>query len=409
MELTQVKERLAAEVRSRADLLVELSHDIHAHPELNYEERYAHDRLTDLLEAEGMAVERHAYGLDTAFAARAGRGGPTIAVLCEYDALPGIGHACGHNIIATAGLGAGLAAAALADELGGQVVVLGTPAEEGGGGKILMARAGAFDGVDAAMMVHPAAYDLARMHVIAVQEVVATYTGQAAHAAAFPHKGRNALDAAVLGYMNVAALRQHIRPDERIHGIFLEAGDKPNIVPARAATEWMVRSSSIRTLVPLKDRVGACLRAGAEAAGCEVDLLWKEVVYADMLDNEVMVGLYRDNSAQLGRPAAEPDPGLRVVGSTDMGNVSYVVPSIHPMVQAAPSGTPIHTPDFARHAAAPLGDEAVVHGATALAWTVADLWLGDGVLDAVKAEFAATMERVGPDARRSAIEGLVGA
>jgi metal-dependent amidase/aminoacylase/carboxypeptidase family protein len=171
----------------------------------------------------------------------------------------------------------------------------------------------------------------------------------------------------------------------------------------------MVRSSSIRSLVPLKDRVAACLRAGAEATGCEVELRWKDVVYADMLDNEVMVDHYRANSEALGRPAVEPDPNRVVVGSTDMGNVSYVVPSIHPMVQAAPPGTPIHTPEFARHAAGEIGDDAVLHGATALAWTVADLWLGDGVLEAAKAEFAATIERAGPEAQRSAIEGLVGA
>ncbi len=191
---------------------------------------------------EGLAVEAHAYGLDTAFVARAGSTGPTIAVCCEYDALPGIGHACGHNIIAAAGLGAGLAAAVVADELGGRVVVLGTPAEEGGGGKVHMIDAGAFDDVDAAVMVHPAGGDLRAMNVIAVHRVLVTYHGQAAHAAAFPHKGRNALDAAVLGYMNVAALRQHIRPEERLHGIFTEAGDKPNIVPARAAAEWYVRA-----------------------------------------------------------------------------------------------------------------------------------------------------------------------
>ena len=407
MELTQAKERLADEVRKRTGVLIDASHDIHANPELNYAEHFAHDRLTDLLEQEGLRVERHAFGLDTAFAARAGTTGPTIAVLCEYDALPGIGHGCGPNIIATAGLGAGLAAAALAEEAGGQVVVLGTPAEEGGGGKIRMARAGAFDGIDAAMMVHPAGFDLTRMQAIAVQEVVATYTGEAAHAAAFPHRGRNALDAAVLGYVNVAALRQHIRPEERIHGVFLEAGEKPNIVPSRASTEWMVRASSIRALGPLKDRVGACLEAGAAAAGCEVDLQWKDVVYADMLDNELMVDLYRANSTQLGRTPIEPDPRYVVVGSTDMGNVSYVVPSIHPMIQAAPPGTPIHTPEFATHAGSGLGDDAVVHGATAMAWTVADLWLGDGILDAVKAEFAATIERVGADAQRSAIRGLV--
>jgi amidohydrolase len=403
VDLPAVKERLRAEVEARAEALLAASHEIHAHPELNYEERFAHDLLTDLLADEGLEVERKAYGLDTAFVARAGTSGPTIAVLCEYDALPGIGHACGHNIIATAGLGAGLAAAAVAEEVGGRVVVMGTPAEEGGGGKILLAQRGAFGGVDAALMVHPASWDLTRMDVIAVQELTAVYTGEAAHAAAFPHRGRNALDAAVLGYVNVAALRQHIRPSERIHGIFTQGGDKPNIVPSRAAQDWMVRSGSIRTLEPLKARVAACLQAGAAAAGCEVELRWKEVVYADMLDNRVMVDCYAANSEALGRPLIEPDPRQAVVGSTDMGNVSYLVPAIHPMVQVAPPGVPIHTPEFATYAAGEQGDRAVVHGALSLAWTIADLWLGEGVLDAVRAEFDATLERVGPEAQRSAI------
>ena len=405
VDLSVAKERMQAAVQARAGLLVEASHQIHEHPELNYEEHFAHDLLTGILADEGLEVERHAHGLDTAFVARAGSSGPTVAVLCEYDALPGIGHACGHNIIATAGLGAGLAAASLAEELGGRVVVIGTPAEEGGGGKILMARDGVFEGVDAALMIHPAGFDLSRMDVIAVQELTAVYTGEAAHAAAFPHRGRNALDAAVLGYVNVAALRQHIRPTERIHGIFTAGGDKPNIVPSHAQTEWMVRSGSIRTLEPLKARVAACLEAGAQASGCEVELRWKPVVYADMLDNEVLVGLYAANSAALGRPLADPDPKQAVVGSTDMGNVSYVVPSIHPMIQAAPNGVPIHTPEFAGHARSDQGDRAVLDGATALAWTVADLWLQVGVLGAVQDEFAATIAAVGPDAQRSAIRG----
>jgi amidohydrolase len=403
MDLAAAKERIRAEVEARADVLLDASHEIHAHPELNYEERFAHDLLTNVLEGEGLDVERHAFGLDTAFAATAGSSGPTIAVLCEYDALPGIGHACGHNIIATAGLGAGLAAAAIAEEAGGRVIVLGTPAEEGGGGKIKMAQRGAFEGVDAALMVHPAGFDVARMNVIAVQEVTATYTGEAAHAAAFPHKGRNALDAAVLGYVNVAALRQHIRPEERIHGICTKGGAKPNIVPSLAETHWMVRSPSIRTLGPLRDRVVACLQAGADASGCELALDWKDVVYADMLDNEVMVDLFVRNAAALGRTFVEPDPRRVVVGSTDMGNVSYVVPSIHPMIQAAPGGVPIHTPEFAGHARAEVGDRAVLDGALALGWTVVDLWLQEGVLAAARAEFEATIERVGADAQRSAI------
>lgn len=403
MDLTTLKQRLEAEVEARADVLIAASHQIHEHPELNYEEHFAHGLLADLIEGDGLAVERGAFGVDTAFVARAGDRGPTIAVLCEYDALPGIGHGCGHNIIATAGLGAGLAAAALAQEAGGRVALLGTPAEEGGGGKILMARQGAFEGVDAAMMVHPADHDLSHMQVIAVQELTATYAGEAAHAAAFPHRGRNALDAAVLGYLNVAALRQHIRPDERIHGVFREGGDKPNIVPARAVTDWMVRSTSISTLGPLKARVASCLEAGASAAGCEVSLAWRPIVYADMLDNEAMTASYVANAAALGRTVATPSGTAAVTGSTDMGNVSYVVPSIHPMIAAAPPGVPIHTPDFATHARSALGDRAVIDGAVAMAWTLADLWLDAGVMEAVRAEFDATMHRVGNEARRSAI------
>ncbi len=408
MDLGALKERLRVEVDARRERLLDASHQIHDHPEVNYEEHYAHDLLTGILADAGLAVERGAYGLDTAFVARAGTRGPTIAVLCEYDALPGIGHACGHNIIATAGLGAGLAAAALAEEAGGRVVILGTPAEEGGGGKILLARRGALDGIDAALMVHPAGGELTRMQTIAVQEVSATYRGRAAHAAAAPQEGRNALDAAVFGYLHVAALRQHIRPTERVHGIITQGGDKPNIVPAVARTEWMVRSDTISTLEPLKGRVAACLEAGAAAAGCEVELAWKDVVYADMLDNEVLVGLYVANAGALGRTVMEPDASLAVVGSTDMGNVSYAVPSIHPMIQAAPTGVPIHTTEFAVHARADLGDQAVLDGAVAMAWTIADLWLGDGALAAVQDEFAATLARVGSQARRSALGGGAG-
>ncbi|MET0728613.1 MAG: amidohydrolase [Acidimicrobiales bacterium] len=402
MDLATLKDRLREEVEARTDLLLDTSHQIHEHPELNYEERFAHDLLTGVLASEGLTVERHAFALDTAFAARAGTSGPVIAVLCEYDALPGIGHACGHNIIASAGLGAGLAAAALAEEAGGQIVILGTPAEEGGGGKIRLLQRGALEGIDAAMMIHPAGAELTRMDTIAVQELTATYAGVAAHAAAFPHLGRNALDAAVLGYVNVGALRQHILPNERIHGIVTAGGDKPNIVPALARTEWMVRSPSIRSLGPLKARVAACLEAGSAAAGCEVELAWKDVVYADMLDNEAMTAAYTRNAGARGRTVHAPGPDHAVVGSTDMGNVSYAVPSIHPMIQAAPLGLPIHTPEFAGHARSPVGDQAVVDGAVAMAWTIADLWLAEGLLDAVRAEFAATIERVGHEAQRSA-------
>lgn len=393
MDLESAKERLVAEVDRRAGLLVDASHQIHARPELGFEEVFAHGLLTDLIEADGLEPERGAYGLPTAFAARAGEEGPTIAVLCEYDALPGIGHACGHNIIATAGLGAGLAAASLASELGGRVVILGTPAEEGGGGKVLMMEHGALDGVDAAMMVHPAGADLRAMSAIAIQQVLVEYHGAAAHAAAAPHKGRNALDAAILGYNNVAALRQHIRPVERIHGVITDGGDKPNIVPAHAASHWYVRAANLRTLEDLKTRVLRCLQAGADAAGCEMTHAWQDPIYADMRDNEPLVDLYAENMARFGRTPLVPADAASVVGSTDMGNVSYAVPSIHPMIAVAPPHVAIHTPEFETYAGSPSGDQAVIDGAKAMAMTIADLWLRPDALAEVRDAFAESTRR----------------
>lgn len=398
MDVAAAKDRIRDEVMRRAEVLVEASHDIWEHPELNFEERYAHDRLVGLLEADGVEVEPHAFGVETAFVARAGSGdGPTVAVLCEYDALPEIGHACGHNIIGTAGLGAGLAAAAVADALGGRVVVLGTPAEEGGGGKVVLAEHGAFDGVDAAMMVHPAGLDLVRMDVIAIHQLHAAYHGEAAHAAAFPWRGRNALDAAVLGYNAVAALRQHLRPGERVHGVFTHGGDKPNIVPKYAETNWYVRSPTLRSLERLKPRVVACLEGGAAAAGCTCTITWDDPAYADMLDNRVLTAAYAANAeAYTGRTLQDPAAtGFPVVGSTDMGNVSYVVPSIHPMIAVAPPHISIHTPEFADYARGPEGDRAVVDGALALATTVVDLWLSPGMAADAAAAHAADLERVG--------------
>jgi amidohydrolase len=387
-DIEDLKARACAVVDQLAPRLRHVSHEIHAHPELNYAERFAHDLLTAELEAHGLTARRGAYGVETAFRADAGTGGRTVAVLCEYDALPEIGHACGHNVIAAAGLGAGLALAALANDAGGRVAIMGTPAEEGGGGKVMMARQGAFDGLDAALMVHPADADLIRMDTLAVQTLSMTYHGRAAHAAAAPHEGRNALDAAVLGYVNVAALRQHILPTERVHGIFTKGGDKPNIVPHHAASVWYARSPTIAQLQPLKARVLACLEAGAAAAGCTCTHEWDGHTYSDMRDNSVLARAYVGNAARVGRTVAEPTPTTRVVGSTDMGNVSYLVPSIHPMIAVAPKGVPIHTPDFATWARQPEGDQAVLDGAKALAMTAIDLWCDDEMAAGAAGEFA---------------------
>lgn len=372
-----------------ADRLVDVSRRIHAHPELGYQETFAHDLLTRTIEDFGLDVDRGAYGVSTAFEARLGESGPEILVLLEYDALPGIGHGCGHNVIAAAGLGAGLALRRIVGDIGGRIRILGTPAEEGGGGKIAMARRGAFATGDAAMMIHPADADLLRMDSLAVQAVDVVYHGRAAHASAAPWEGRNALDAAVLGYMNVAALRQHIRPDERIHGIFTEAGEKPNIVPRRAAASWYVRSATMTSLQPLKDRVEACLDGAASACGCHVEKHWEGHTYADVRDNGALASAFAFNMAGRGRTVADPRQiGHSVLGSTDMGNVSYLVPSIHPMVRIAPTGTPIHTREFAECAGSDSGDQGVLDGAVAMASTIVDLVLDHDLRERVKAEFA---------------------
>ena len=381
------RQRVLDRIDDLADTLISASHQIHAQPELGFKEHVAHGILTGVLETEGMEVVRSAYGLETAFEASAGSVGPVIAVLCEYDALPGIGHACGHNIIATAGLGAGLAAAAVATEMNGQIRILGTPAEEGGGGKVLMLERGAFDDVEAALMVHPADADLRNITSLAVQQIRAVFTGRAAHAAAAPDRGLNALDAAVLSYMNVAALRQHISPEERIHGIFTDAGQRANIVPERAAASWYVRAPDRAGADALATRVTACLEAGALASGCSVNSELIQPIYNEVRDNQVLLDRYVANSMGLGRVVL-PTDNHQVVGSTDLGNVSYTVPAIHPMIKTAPVGTAIHTTDFAIAAISDEADEAILHGARSMALTVIDCWASSGVLDAARSEFA---------------------
>lgn len=387
MDANEAKHRALASIENNRDLILEVSHSIHSTPEENFQEHHAHSVLTDMLSSNGFDVTRSAYGLPTAFEATTGSAGPRIAIFCEYDALPGLGHACGHNIIAAAGLGAALGASSVVDELGGRLVVLGSPAEEGGGGKVFMLERGALDDVEAAMMIHPADVDLRWMTTIAIQQLSITWSGEAAHAAAHPWDGRNALDAAVLGYMNVAALRQHIRPEERVHGIFTDGGEKPNIVPASAAMHWFVRAANLERLEALKPRVLAALTAGADATGCTVDYSWIEPAYADLIRNEPFEELFAHNSAQLGRDVAEPGDGAAVVGSTDMGNVSHVVPSIHPMIAVAPRGVGIHTPRFAEFASAPSGDDGVIDGAKAMASTIIDLWASPDLLRSVRDEF----------------------
>ena len=388
-----LKKNICSAIDAMADELITISHEIHANPELAFQEHKAAKLLSARVEKEGLAVTREAFGLETAYSTEFGTKGPTVGILSEYDALPGIGHSCGHNIIAVTGLGAALALSKLNGSLPGRVRYLGTPAEEQGGGKELMAQEGAFDGLDAAMMVHPAGIDLTTMPCICVSEVEIIYHGKSAHASAMPHAGVNALDALITAYQTIAQLRQHIRPTERIHGIIKEGGLAPNIVPDLASGVYFVRAANAIELAELKKRVHACFEAGALATGCTVDIRWAKADYLDMKTSWPIADAYEANARSLGRdffPLDKLPSGS--AGSTDMGNVSHRVPSIHPMIASAPPSVVIHNPEFARWAASDLGDKACLDGAKSLAMTAIDFMTSKEMQAAAKAGFAKTAE-----------------
>ena len=376
-----LKARANAHIDQLADQLLRVSRDIHAHPELAFKEHHACGLLCDTLAAEGLPAAADVYSLETAFEVEfGGPPGPRVALLAEYDALPGIGHACGHNLIATAALGATLGLAAISETLPGRIRLLGTPAEERGGGKELMARQGAFDGVDAALMIHPAGINLTTMPCICVAEVRVEYQGRSAHASAMPHKGINALDGLLLAYQGISNLRQHIQPTERIHGIVTQGGQAPNIVPDFAAGDFYVRAANAEDLAALKPRVQGCFEAGAKASGSEVNVIWSDVDYLDLKTNWPLAESFQRNAETLGReffPIEKMPPGSS--GSTDMGNVSHRVPSIHPMLAAAPANVVIHNPEFAKWAGSDLGDAAALDGAKSLAMTAIDYLTSDNL------------------------------
>ena len=372
----ELRADIVGRIDSLADELLAVSHSIHANPELAFSEHHASALLCDTLAEHDLEPARGAYTLETAFEAnlQTQGGGPSVAILAEYDALPGIGHACGHNLIATAALGATLGLQSVQSHLPGHIRILGTPAEERGGGKELMARAGAFDGIDAAMMIHPAGVNLTTMPCICVAEVEVIYHGQSAHASAMPHRGVNALDGLLIAYQAISNLRQHIRDQERIHGIITDGGQAPNIVPARAAGDFYVRAVDEKALAALKPRVQACFEAGAKSSGAEVEINWANVDYLDLNTNWPLADCFQHHGESLGRDFLDPLK-LGGAGSTDMGNVSHRVPSIHPMLAAAPPNVVIHNPEFAKWAGSETGDAAALDGAKALALTTAEFLL----------------------------------
>ena len=359
-------------VQARTTDLIELSHTIWSHPELGFEEERAAAWLGDALATIGMQVDAGVCDMPTAFVAQAGNGPLTLAICAEYDALPGIGHACGHNVIAASAVGAAIALAPLADDLGMTIRIMGTPAEEGGGGKILMLDRGAFGGVNAAMMVHPAPMELVQMPCLAVGHVDVRYTGKAAHASSFPHQGINAADALVVAQVAIGLLRQHLPPGDQVHGIVTDGGDAPNIVPAHAGAKYYMRSRTLAGLEVLEPRIRRCFEAGAIATGSDFDMIPQSPNYSEFTADEAMSEVYRRNAEELGRVFPELR-GPVMGGSTDMANVSLAMPAIHPMLGIDSLPAVNHQPEFTAAAAAPAADQAVIDGAVAMAWTAIDL------------------------------------
>ncbi len=379
-------------IDAASESLRALSMDIHSHPEENYEEVHAHAALTSFLSDAGFDVTRSAYGMETAFEATKGSGGPTIAVLCEYDALPGIGHACGHNLIAISGAAAGLAVANALEREGvdGTVRVLGSPAEEGGGGKIRLIDEGAFEDVGAAMMIHPGTGDIVYPFVLAIDTGFVEFRGKNAHAAGAPWEGRNALDALVLAYQAIALLRQQSHPTVRIHGKIHHGGEKPNIIPDYAQAEFYVRAPQEGRLNEMIKRVEDCFAGAALATSCEWSVEWQGPRYSNMANNRPLAEAYGRRWLDLGVRAMDLDGSKEgSFGSTDMGNVSHVVPSIHPMYNI-PHESGNHTAQFTAAASSAEGHGLTLTATKAMAHAALD-WLTDPDLrDRTLADFEAT-------------------
>jgi amidohydrolase len=358
------------------DGLVALSRRLYENPEVGYEEEKASSWLGDMLDGAGFKVERGISELPTAFRATIGSGPLNVAFCAEYDALPGIGHACGHNVIAASSLGAAMAAAKVADDVGLTVTVLGTPAEEvlKTGGKILLLDRGAFDGVHAAMMAHPAPWDVAMWPIVAASFFEVHYTGKAAHAAGFPDRGINAADAVTIAQTSIGLLRQHLRQSDRVHGIVTKGGDAFNIIPAQTSADYAVRALTLDDLGDVYDKVMRCFEAGALATGATLEIVGGDKPFAHMEDDTTMASFYQANAEALGRSFPKPgEPSPATPVSTDMGNVSLKIPSIHPALGIESLPAVNHQPEFADATVMPAAERALYDGALSLAWTAIDM------------------------------------
>ena len=359
--------------RRRGDL-IELSHAIHAEPELAFAEFKSCAKTQALVAESGFEITAAPGGLDTAFRAEFGSGPLVIGICAEYDALPGIGHACGHNIIAASAVGTALALADVADELGLTVVLIGTPAEEAGGGKVLLLKAGAFDDIAATVMLHPGPIDIARARSLALSQVEVTYLGREAHAAVAPYQGINAADAITVAQVAIGLLRQQFVPGQMAHGIVTDGGQATNVIPARSALRYTMRANDAASLRHLEDRMADCFLAGSIATGCDYRVEETEPPYDELTPDKWLADTFRAEMIRLGRtPVAEDVEAAVPLGSTDMGNVTKVMPGIHPIVGIDAEGASVHQPGFAAAAAGPSADKAVVEGAIMLARTVVSL------------------------------------
>lgn len=381
-----VRDTICRTIDDHKNELFALGDAVWKEPELYFKEFKAHQLLTDYLEKKGFVVERSYTGVKTAFRATFGSGRPNICVICEYDALPDIGHACGHNLIAEAGVAAGLGLKAALDGLKGRVTVLGTPAEEGGGGKVKLIDNGAFDDVDVAMMIHPAPFNAVSNPYLAMCEYRVTYIGKAAHAAAFPWEGVNALDAAVTAYNSISALRQQMTPGCRVHGVIREGGVKPNIIPERAVMEYYVRAPTRTERGHLAKRIVACFEAAAKATGCDVKIEDQDEPYDDVVTNSVLAECYEKNMAELMGPIHWQNDATKT-GSTDMGNVSYKVPSIHVMYSIGTAAN--HTREFTEVSNTQDAHNTTLQFAKGLALTGLDVLTVPGLLEKIQSAFVA--------------------
>lgn len=371
-----LKRRIAAEIASVDPELVTLSNQLHADPETGWQEHRSSAAVARVLAAHGFTIEQPYLGLETAFrAVRQGSGSApfTVGFLAEYDALPGLGHACGHNLISAMSVGGALGIAAAADDADLTIEVIGTPAEEGGGGKIELLNRGAFTELDFALMAHPAPVDVAEARPFAVTHWHVQYDGTAAHAAAYPERGVNANDAFLVAQLAIALLRQQLPAGVRVHGVQTRGGEAPNAIPERTEGRWYVRAETTEQLLDLETRVLQCFEAGALATGATLTVTPESERYAEMRTDEVALDLYRANAEALGRNFdVDPIAATMNRASTDMGNVSQLVNAIHPYIGVGGEASN-HQPGFAAACVGAAAEQTLRDGATALAWTALDV------------------------------------